>query len=351
MTYKEYVKVINMLVYIVPQKMSNPESSYARVGIHVGKGDHKELHDALSAGITKFALRSAQIFCHGPRGLAKNNYDADEIKEVCTKAKIPLVVHASYFLMPWKKDDPKFKFKIQSVLMEMLHAAEVGAKHLVMHLPAKASHSTIIRCLKKIQKAIDKLGSDGDQDDLDMKAKICTVILCLEHKAHGPFSDPDNSKNFTSSRGFANFAKELQVNGFSPEMSSSSSLRVGLCLDTAHMFVSVEKKSLVSTSSMTKYLSRFEEYKKYIQVIHFNGSCNECGSGHDIHAVPFSIDDKIWNKTHEGALTLIKTVHSWNADTPFIIEWKKGSSDMIDACMNILAKASLIPPYRPGYKK
>ncbi len=299
----------------------------ALVGIHIKKEKRGSLDAAMEADIDMYDIGCAQVYTHGPQSLSRNKYDAEEVKQIVDDRKLSLVVHSAYMVSPWKKN----KFMVKCLIQELLDAQEIGAKWLILHLPTKHAHADILRALSRIRKAITKL----DDDD---RARILQVILTLEHKAHKPYDDDDHDLGFVDSVSAANFIELLKEKKFTPD---APVLRVGFCLDTAHMFVSVENRSLTTESSMQDYLAPLLPHLDMIKVIHFNGSYNKYGSGCDKHSIPFSKDDAIWKKNDTGALHLLRTISAYDPATPFIIEWNLGTPHEMKTCLKKLRKLNV----------
>ncbi len=302
--------------------------SKALIGIHVKKEKRISIEDAISEDAEMYPIKCAQIFTHGPRALTQNTYDEGEIKATCAEKSLPLVVHSAYMLTPWKKN----KFQIKCVIKELIDASDVGAGWLILHLPTRLEHSKVISALDKIRKAVAKM------DDED-REKISKVVLVLEHKAHKPYDDDDHCESYTDSESIAKFLALLHKSGYNP---TSAGLRVGFCLDTAHMFVSHEHREFTGESSMQEYLKPLLPHMHMFSVLHFNGSFHGYGSGHDKHAVPFTKADNIWKKNNAGAVVLIQTMVAHNPTMPIIIEWNFGTPKDMKKCFKRLGELGLI---------
>ena len=98
--------------------------------------------------------------------------------------------------------------------------------------------------------------------------------------------------------------------------------RVGLCIDTAHVYIAGAKiKTRIEAS---RYLKKIPI--GWIRLFHLNGNMYEFGVRFgDKHAIPFAEDDQIWgqkNMTYDdsGCKEFIEYAKSFN--TPVIFEGK-----------------------------
>lgn len=299
----------------------------ANIGIHVKLDSRSSLDNAIAADHKNYGLRVAQIFTHGPRSMVKNSYDSEAIRDYCSEHNITLIVHSSYFLTPWKDD----KYQIKSVVTELLDAYETGARHLILHLPAKLKHSEAIKIIRKISTKVGALNTKK-------RAKATAVMLVLEHKAHKPYKDRNHNLSYTDSLSLQSFMASLDTAGFGP---NSKPLGVGICLDTAHMFLSNSLQGFSDEEEMTEYLDDLTDNIDMIRVVHFNGAYNGHGSGKDKHTIPFSHQDKIWKDDNTGAITLINTLRNHNPDIPFVIEWNLGTNESMKRCFRKLTNLGL----------
>lgn len=269
------------------------------IGFHIKKDKHDSIADAIRSSVEKFNITCGQIYLFGPRSLKQNDYDEEELKLAIQETKIDIAVHSSYFLSPWDLS----KKQIKLVVRELVAAQNIGAKWLVIHLPASCDHSTIITAIKKIRKEIAKtIGTTS-------------VMLLLEHKAHKPYDDDDEDpKSSTSAVGLAHLAGLI---------TQSDEMKVGLCLDTAHIFVSNSYNTLEQKNKVEQYIAEMGQTAiDLVALIHYNGSYNKFGSGKDKHAIPFCEDDRIWSDEKAGAKSWVT---KFGRQCPFIIECNRGS--------------------------
>jgi endonuclease IV len=307
------------------------------IGIHVAKEKRKSLTVALEEDIETYRLGCAQVFTHGPQSLNQNNYDEDEIKEV--SERIPIVAHSPYKLTVWNKKSSDHKYKVKCLVDEMLAAANAGISCVVVHLLTKHAHSSTLSVLDEIRDKIIRMSESADKDKKSNAEKISSVILVLEHKAHKYYDDSDHDLSYTDSKSFAKFLKSVRDSGYSTH---SSPLKVGFCLDTAHMFVSHDDKRFSDAKSMKKYLKPLIPYMDMMAVFHFNGSYYKHGMGKDKHAIPFSDDDYIWSKDSSGAIEILSTIQKHCPKIPIIIEWNAGDIRDIRHCFKKLVKMGFI---------
>lgn len=300
--------------------MAEEKKSTLSIGFHVAKGDHTDLASAIKNAHKQLGVNTVQIFCHGPRRIPRNTYNAEAIRKVAAKYNIQIVVHASYLLMPWDKSAKSFKRDVNNVIEELYDAYEVGSRAVVIHLDYKNMHVKTINALKNIRAAIKLL----KESDPDKYAAVTQVVLALEHKPAYPEEDEEKNMTYIDQDSLANFLATLKKHNMVP---TAPVFKVGFCIDTAHVYVG-SKIPLTTEAQMQKYLFPLMPHMDMMSVLHFNGSITAAGSGHDTHAIPFAPEDLIWHKDHSGAMELVRTLRH----VPIIIEWKRGDeSDMIKA--------------------
>lgn len=277
------------------------------IGFHIKKGSHDSLEEAIRANVEKYSLTTAQIFLFGPRNMKQNEYDVDELQSVISETKLRVCVHGSYLLSPWSLK----KSAIGAIVRELEAAQAIGAKWLVFHLTSRIKHEEIILTLCKIKRAVkNKMGKSS-------------VILLLEHKAHKPYDDNDLECT-TSAEGLNHIAHLMIEANMTPE---SDILPVGLCLDTAHIFVSNTHNTLEKSSMAQQFINVMgPEASGLVCVVHFNGSFSKRGTGKDKHAIPFCEDDRIWSDESSGAEVWIK---KFGASCVFIIEHNRGTKTQL----------------------
>lgn len=184
----------------------------------------------------------------------------DEIlKKFITDQNIICIVHASYTInlaRDWNEYSPW----IYQFIKEIEIADYIGAKHIVVHfgkqmnLSLQQAYNNMFSCLSYINSKI------GDTD----------VNILLET------SSGQGSELCYKLEDLAYFYKKI-INH--PKLSK----RIGLCLDTCHVFAA--GYNLQSISDIKKYFQDFDNLigLNHIKVIHLNDSKKELGSNVDRH--------------------------------------------------------------------
>ncbi|OGS46000.1 MAG: hypothetical protein A2539_06720 [Elusimicrobia bacterium RIFOXYD2_FULL_34_15] len=226
-----------------------------RLGVHcsVGKGLQNTIKEAVSLG-----CETIQIFSRSPRSWGRKEFDLKEVEEFKRSLKenniFPLVVHMLYLPNLASADKNLYKRSVDVLIDELNRCKILGAKYLVVH-PGRYSTGDFETGIKNIIKAINFAF---------LKARNETIIL-LENLAGGK---TDIGWRFEElHRIIENVADKK---------------RIGVCLDTAHLFgagYDVSKKGFDNT------INEFDRIVglKYLRFLHINDSINERGSKIDRH--------------------------------------------------------------------
>jgi endonuclease IV len=223
----------------------------------------KDIKDSLGS----FDKECAQIFCYGPRGYNPIKMDIDGVKKLTSSGK-RVYVHQSY-LTSWKDD----KKSINHITDQLKRCIELGASGFVMHLP-KLPISDIIDAINKWYST-------------DMG-----ITLLLEMRAiKAPY-------NYHSPEEINNLCETLMNNDYTPD-------DVSICIDTAHIGVSVDINNDVKA---TEYLENLA-YPSYIGLLHLNGnSVDVSKKAGDKHCIPNSKEDNVFHSRpfrKSGCVTFI----------------------------------------------
>ena len=194
----------------------------------------------------------AQIFVSGPQ-----SYDETLTKEeqswIATyvrKNSIQLVIHGAYVDNPWNKN-PR---SIHNIKQEMKIARKLGATGVIVHLARGAADDA------NVEYVLAHLANLED----DIKNN---VILWLEtHTA--------KSSEYT----YETPEKILKL--FERIAAINSSLKIGLCIDTAHLFSC--GCALTNYDTAKKWLAGISSLRVPI-MIHLNDSKSKLNSGRDEH--------------------------------------------------------------------
>ncbi len=277
------------------------------IGPHIAKsftGSKEGISQHILSGV-EFAKKSGvkitavSIFITGPKNY-NVNFDADEakrVKKAIDDAKLVGIAHSAYCNLPW--DDKKIAIK--SIKDEAKMGLICGFKGTVVHTGRVSA--------EKIIKALPKIITDGFTIYLEPTAMSEKKALYASPKALLDLFDEIDTK----------CSKEVARN-------------VGLCIDTAHMWLSGVDLQTVKAAST--FFKAFKGFKHKI-MIHLNGAAYAKGSGKDTHA-PLMFD-KIWGgmKYADSGLSYIIKFAKFN-QIPMILE--RPALDMLKKDYSVLSK-------------
>jgi endonuclease IV len=270
-------------------------------GFHEGKGK-TGIEGSIQESLDDYKVNYFQIFNIGPRTYKRSNIDYDSLKLFCKKNNLSFVIHSSYVSASiWKKtltDKALKHFEDQ-----INSAAELKADGVVFHIP-KDSIENIVDRMKVLSKIANK-----------ENIKILLESKPIKNKAYR-YGDPEILNELCKA------LKEAKIKGFA------------LCIDSAHLHAS--EIELSSYEDAKKWFDTFKYHNK-IKLFHLNGSEANFGSNRDVHAIPFSSTDKIWNKykddiknsgfayfckfAKKNGVNIIFEINSWSKkDVDFLVE-------------------------------
>jgi len=225
-------------------------------------------HMSIAGGVSKALARgkdagcaTIQIFTKNASQWAVKPLDPEEVKrfrDACETTGIgPVVAHNSYLINLASPDDALYKKSIEAMKIELDRAEELGLPYVVGH-PGAHVGSGEAKGLKRIARAIDKIHA---------KTKKHRVELLLET---------------TAGQGTclgARFEHLAEIIGMvkAPE-------RVGVCLDTCHIFTAgYDIRTKAAYSKTMRAFNKVIGLDK-LKVIHLNDSLKEFDSHRDRHA-------------------------------------------------------------------
>lgn len=267
------------------------------IGFHVYKGKHKTYYDAFASALA--LLRSylpnvrpaMQVFVSGPqtRGI---NFSANDIAAVshatCPRAYAnanahadsPLLfIHGAYVDNPWGKTITS----VQNIADELAVAAQLRAQGVIVHM----SKNTTVALPWVIEQ-------------LAKRVEAAAPTIYLEINAAKPSADTFETPEKINAL-FAQVRLSLRA------VTRSANLRVGLCIDTAHLWAcGVDLREYADASNWLAGLDRAlisecaggadaNAHSPPI-IIHLNDSKSARGSGKDQHAGLFR--GNIWGNGH-----------------------------------------------------
>lgn len=275
------------------------------VGTHVkvGKGLVEEmLPKALAIG-----AEALQIFAGNPRGwaLSKGQPAKDEaFRAACTTAGIRVVVHAPYLVNLGSPTPLTFERSVQTVAHNLVRAVELGAEGVVVHTGSCVDEGSFQAAMRQVREGLmpvlDALGTDGPWLLLESTAGQGRS-LCATVEDHAAYLDALDRHP-----------------------------RVGLCLDTCHLFAAGEP--LDEPGGMTRAVDRLVEIAGpgRLRLVHANDSMDVRGAFKDRH-------QKI-GEGHLGVEPFRELVaHPATAGVPLILE-TPGSRDEGDPQIPLLKR-------------
>lgn len=307
------------------------------IGIHVRK-NNKKIHIRINEEvdrINKFNLtaNTFQIFVTGPRSFNEtlSNEEKREIKKIINNKKINVIAHADYFSVPWKG-----KIQIVKHVQKQLRICEeIGALGLVVHF-SKCPSGDIVNIIKKILEPWDsKLN----------KQPVLYLEINSAKKSDLTFESAFKLKQI--------FDKIYEYD--------QTCNRVGLCVDTAHLFsagVDISSKddaikwieSISGNIFTDKNISKKQLPKIKKIILHLNDNIHEMGSGRDTHMAltygniwkDYNFNDGSLKMSDSGLLPFIKWADLFNY--PIILERREDAPKINGKpyCNNIEADYILI---------
>lgn len=267
----------------------------SKSGLVNGKKKSRAIPDALRADmeyLRGFGITSpcAQIFVSGPQNFNETLSDQDKIatRQFVNETGIDLVIHGAYVDNPWSRAQGS----IHNIKQEMRVCALIGASGVIVHLAAGAASDDNLRyVLEEIANIEENVSA--------------SVILWLEiHTAK-----PSGFTYETPEKLNALFERIARID--------TGHLRVGLCIDTAHLFSC--GMALDTYNAATVWLSQLP---KVPIMLHLNDSASKLGSGIDKHAV--LCEGELWRSYHpeRGHLPIE------NSGLVAILNWAESNSIM-----------------------
>ncbi len=223
-------------------------------------------HISISGGLSKVAQRAVdrdcqtiQVFSRNPRGWKYGPLSPDEVRlfQIALRRLdiSPVVVHMPYLPNPASPDADLYRRSIDSLAEELRRAQQLGAAFVVVHV-GKHMGSPIGQALKRVAVAINQTLEQVETE----------VLLLLEGTA-GQGTEIGHS--FSQIRDI--FAQLENPN------------RVGVCLDTAHIFEA--GYDIATDEGLEKTLQEFAQLLGLdrLHLLHLNDSKPPLGSHVDRH--------------------------------------------------------------------
>ena len=278
------------------------------VGTHVKVG--KGLVEEMLPKARSIGAEALQIFAGNPRGwaLSKGQPAKDEaFREACATAGIRVVIHAPYLVNLGSPTPLTFERSVQTVAHNLVRAVELGAEGVVVHtgsyVDPTGSHAEREAALRRVREGLlPVLEALGDE---------AAPWLLLE---------PTAGQGRSLCAAVEDHAAYLDALDRHP--------RVGLCLDTCHLYAAGEP--LDEPGGMTRTIDRLVEIAGpgRLRLVHANDSMDVRGAFKDRH-------QKI-GEGHLGVEPFRELVaHPATAGVPLILE-TPGSRDEGDPQIPLL---------------
>ncbi|MDD5059499.1 MAG: deoxyribonuclease IV [Candidatus Omnitrophica bacterium] len=228
------------------------------LGVHVsGAGKIYNAFDIANS----LGCNTMQIFSRSPMAWRRepniSSEDAEEFKARRKKFKInPVFIHVSYLINLASPDNRLYHGSIKAYIEDMKEAAALGADYIVTHMGSHKETSEdagIKRFIEALNIILEK--TKGSQ-----------VGILLE-----------NTSGSGSWLGYRFYHHQKILKGLKEKS------RVGLCIDTAHAFLS--GYDLSTREGLKKMADEIEEMVgiKLVKLIHLNDAADKLGSLHDRH--------------------------------------------------------------------
>jgi deoxyribonuclease-4 len=227
------------------------------IGAHVSNAGG--LPKAIERG-TERDCQAIQIFNQSPRMWRPTAYDDDDFaafRDAMADSKIKAVlIHAVYLLNPATEDREMRAKTLASLIQSLRVGAGIGAVGVVLH-PGSAKTGDVPKAIKRAGKVIGKALSETDGCD-----------LLLEDTA---------GAGGTLGRSFQELADLIDASG--------GSERLGLCLDSCHLYAS--GYDVATPKGLDETLDECDRLVglKRLRALHFNDSLVALGSNRDRHAI------------------------------------------------------------------
>ena len=265
----------------------------ASLGVHVSVagGVHHAPRRGKALGCTTIQIFTSNALQWKAKPLAPAAIEAFRVAQQQTKIW-PVVAHASYLLNLASPDGTLYGRSLEALRGELQRAKALGLPYVVMH-PGAHMGSGEREGLARIAQGLNRV---QDQDGTGK------VMVLLETTA---------GQGTQLGYQFEHFARIMdQLN---------EHRRVGVCLDTNHVF-----SAGYDISTTEGYASTFEELDRLIgldrlHIVHLNDSRHACGTRKDSHAHI--------GRGHLGLEAFRRLLSDYRlASLPFILETPKGKN-------------------------
>ncbi|MEU0238712.1 deoxyribonuclease IV [Nocardiopsis sp. NPDC006198] len=236
--------------------MSNSEQRRpaSPVGAHVPVAGG--MADKGLAYAEQIGAETVQVFVSNPRGWATNGGDPGQDARMRERTDLPKFVHAPYLINLGTPGDETAGKSVASLEHALRRSAQIGALGVVVHTGSAVSggrEAGLARTRERLMPLLERVGEDVPPVLLEPMAGQGQVLCATVD----------------------DLAAYFEALEWHP--------RVGVCLDTAHLFAAGHDISTVE--GMRTALDRFDEVvgADRLKVVHCNDSKAPCGSNKDRH--------------------------------------------------------------------
>lgn len=238
--------------------MNSKNNGLYVVGSRISRRTSKDISSAIIATNAIVPSGAIQIFTHGPRNLIRNKINYMKISQLSNRTKI--FVHAPYPCYIFKGEQHAFDTMIE--VFQAAHAC--NSSGVIMYLP-RAKVATVTTNILRLLEMID-----------DEKIDIPIILETPNNKPH-PSMSWESPEKLTA------LCDAFQDAGI-------ASSRVGICINTAHIYASGMK--ITTRNEATIYLKKSPI--EWIHIFHLNGNEYKYPNVGDKNAIPLSPLDTIW---------------------------------------------------------
>lgn len=205
-------------------------------------------------------INTVQIYTHGPQDTHLHKINNQVIKAMMNKYNAKLFIHTTFKTYPWKNTS----YMLSHSNSQIKIANKLQADGIIFHLP-QLTATKIPHILKKLIV-------------FNKEAGVNNTRILLEMIAQRP-----SSYSYETPEKINKLIIQLKKHQISSDI-------VGICIDTAHIFVNKTSVKIRKYCDAKKYLNKLES--QYIGLFHINGNTRSGFS--DCHTLPFANDDLIW---------------------------------------------------------
>ena len=188
-----------------------------------------------------------QIFLGGPQNtnININNKEIVAAKNIIQQNNISLYVHSQYIINLCNGSVDNWNVKL--LMKNLEYASSIGCKGVVVHV-GKSTDKPLPEAIENMKKNLIYC--------LEAASPSCPLLL--ETPAG------QGTETLKGQNEFINFVSEIK------------DARIGVCLDTCHVYACGHKP--------LEYISQFDAHPGLLKLIHYNDSAAPCGSCVDRHA-------------------------------------------------------------------